>query len=265
MSVPGRYAVVGRPISHSLSPSIHQQFAQQLGISLVYERIEGDALQFEQQVRDFFEAGGKGLNITLPFKERAFALADACTRRCHQAKAANTLWMQDGLLHADNTDGEGLVNDLSRHGALAHKRLLVLGAGGAARGIIGPLLDADIASLVLVNRDISKAAALKRDFPSIQIKTFDLLCPENVFDLIINATSASLTGNPLPLPDFLWQGKPFCYDLSYAKTGPTAFVASARKHGCPATDGLGMLVEQAAEAFKIWHGIKPDVAKFSFS
>ncbi|MGQ3891490.1 shikimate dehydrogenase [Legionella sp. CNM-4043-24] len=250
-----RCAVIGRPISHSLSPAIHQQFAGQFGMELVYERIEGHEQGFEQQVRDFFAAGGKGLNITLPFKERAFAMAGLQTPRCRKARAANTLWMENGRLHADNTDGAGLVNDLSRYVALQGRHLLVLGAGGAARGIIGPLLEAGISRLSLTNRDPVKAQALQQDFPVIHLAAFAK--PEPA-DLIINATSAGVTGQALQLPEHLWASRPFCYDLSYSKTGSTPFVDSAKRHGCQAMDGLGMLIEQAAAAFYIWHGKKPD-------
>jgi len=260
MTNSARYAVIGQPISHSLSPIIHQQFAAQFGIALTYDRIEGDENRFDDQVIAFFKAGGQGLNITLPFKERAFAMAEVSTKRCQQAKAANTLWMQNGRLHADNTDGVGLMNDLNRYVSLDNKYVIILGAGGAARGIIGPLLDAKIANLTVINRDQSKALALQQDFPSIQIATWETLART---DLLINATSAGLSGKPLAIPDRLWQSKPVCYDLSYAKTGATAFVAMAKQQGCIALNGLGMLIEQAAEAFKIWHGIKPDVTKIS--
>lgn len=253
-----RYAVMGHPVEHSLSPMIHQHFARQLGIDLVYERILGEDAGFEQQVLDFFQSDGRGLNITLPFKERAFAMATVASERARKARSANTLWWQDGALHADNTDGAGLVRDLGRYRPLVNQSLLILGAGGAARGIIAPLLAAEVASVTLMNRDPRRAQALQADFPDIRTAAWLQTAGELVFDLIINATSSSLTGEPLLLTRELGHYKAFCYDLSYDLDNATPFVASARAQDCPAVDGLGMLVEQAAEAFAIWHGIQPD-------
>lgn len=252
-----RFAVIGKPVSHSLSPVIHASFAKQTGICLHYERMEGDEAGFEQQVAAFFAEGGRGLNITLPFKQRAFAMAAVTTQRCAEACAANTLWMKEGVLHADNTDGVGLIRDLHRHQSLSDQNILLLGAGGAARGIIGPLLAAGINKLFLVNRDERKAQALQQVFASIHPTSLERLQGQ-VITLIINATAASLTDNPLLLPVFLWESRPFCYDLAYCMSEPTSFVATALAEGCQACDGLGMLVEQAAEAFYIWHGIRPD-------
>lgn len=250
------YAVIGHPVGHSLSPLIHQEFAKQAGISLQYGKIEGDASNFEKQVADFFYRGGQGLNVTLPFKERAFAMADKATKRCRQAKAANTLWMMNERLQADNTDGIGLVRDLLRYTCLQGRKMLVLGAGGAARGIIPPLLDAAPERLVVANRSLSRAEGLKKDFPAIDIQPLD----ELDFDaqIVINATAVSLAKENIPFSPALFFERPFCYDLAYSASGLTAFVAHARTLGCQAVDGLGMLVEQAAEAFKIWHGLRPD-------
>lgn len=253
------FAVIGNPIAHSLSPFIHQRFAEQLGIKLVYEKIQIiDEALFEKQVNDFFEQGGKGLNVTLPFKQKAFAIAALKTPRCSEAKAANTLWYAESKLHADNTDGIGLISDLSRHVELAGKRLLLLGAGGAARGIIGPLLAAGITDLVLVNRDKEKATNLQKDFNSIKCASLSEL--KTGFDLIINATSASLSAEQIILPKLILKPTTLCYDLAYSRTGPTSFVEWATAQGLSAYDGLGMLVEQAAEAFYIWHGLRPDAA-----
>jgi shikimate dehydrogenase len=252
-----RYAVMGNPIAHSLSPLIHQQFAQQSQINLSYEKIEIDLASFEQQVLQFFAQGGKGLNITLPCKQRAFAMANVVTNRCAQAQAANTLWMHAGKLHADNTDGVGLMRDLRRHLELADKRILLLGAGGAARGILAPLIAAKPAILTLANRSLDKAMALQKEFPQITT-TCSYTSLDQPFDIIINATSASLTAQNLALPAMVTMEKPFCYDLAYSQKGMTPFVAWAHSQHCNAIDGLGMLVEQAAEAFFIWHQIMPE-------
>ncbi len=254
-----KYAVMGNPISHSLSPVIHQLFAKQTGVTLNYEKIQIDINQFEQQVTDFFAQGGKGLNITLPCKQRAFAMSAEVTPRCLEARAANTLWIQAGLLYADNTDGVGLLRDLSRHINLTGKHVLLFGAGGAARGVLASLLAAGPAQLTIVNRTLENARALQRDFPQTQYCALRDLEGKS-YDVIINATSASLDDKSLALPESLMAAKPFCYDLAYNKSKPTTFVAWAKARGCMAVDGLGMLVEQAAEAFIIWHGIMPNTA-----
>ncbi len=257
------YAVMGYPVAHSLSPIIHQLFAEQTGRALAYNKIQIDLSLFEQQVGDFFNQGGKGLNITLPCKQRAFAMSEQRSRRCMQAQAANTLWMQAGRLHADNTDGVGLLRDIGHYVELAGKKIVLLGAGGAARGVLGPLLDAHPLKLTIANRTSEKAQALHLDFPETSCQTFiDLAAyaEEYSYDVIINATSASLAGDGLTLPPTLMATKPFCYDLAYNKTEATPFVAWARSIGCDAVDGLGMLIEQAAEAFFIWHGVMPDTA-----
>jgi len=251
-----RFAVLGNPIAHSLSPLIHQEFAKQTGVQLVYEKIQVTGEQFEEQVASFFNQGGRGLNITLPFKQKAFAMAACRTSRCQQAKAANTLWMHAGQLHADNTDGVGFIRDLAKYQDLLGKHVLLLGAGGAARGIIGPLLAAGITDLAVVNRTKEKAQALQADFPTIQCYRLEAL--KDSYEVIINATSASLTEKTLNLPAFILQSTSFCYDLAYSLKSATPFVAWAQAQGARATDGLGMLVEQAAEAFFIWHGIKPN-------
>jgi shikimate dehydrogenase len=253
-----RCAVVGNPVAHSLSPQIHQHFAAQAGLSLAYEKIQGDNQHFESQVWAFFNKGGRGLNITLPFKTRAFAMARVLTPRCALAKAANTLWMEAGLLHADNTDGIGLIRDLVRYIDLTNKKILLLGAGGAARGVLGPLLAASIKELTLVNRTMEKAHALANDFPQIICCSLEEL--HKPFDAIINATSTGLTDDEVTLPLALLQKNTLCYDLAYS-SGKTPFVHFALKQGCIAVDGLGMLVEQAAEAFAIWHGFTPETSE----
>jgi shikimate dehydrogenase len=250
-----RCAVIGNPIAHSLSPMIHDYFAKEASISLVYQKILGCHHDFERQTMDFFLQEGKGLNVTLPFKQRAFALAQQASEACQSSSAANTLWMKEGLLYADNTDGIGFIRDLVRFVAIQGKRVLILGAGGAARGILAPLLEKKPQSLILANRHGEKAKTLAMDFHGIQWTSFEHLAYE--VDLIINATSAHLTGDSLTLPKDIFVNKPFCYDLSYQRSADTAFVKQAKKAGCNAADGMGMLVEQAAESFYLWHGIRP--------
>jgi shikimate dehydrogenase len=249
------FAVIGNPIAHSLSPFIHHYFARQSQELLVYEKVLGDTQLFEQQVADFFREKGKGLNITLPFKQRAFALAQVATQRSQRAQAANTLWMHNNQIHADNTDGIGLIQDITRYLSLEGKNILIVGAGGAARGIILPLLELNPALVTVTNRTKDKLDALQFDFPAISV--IPLAALSGCFDVVINATSVSLTHNTLELPVALMKQKPFCYDLAYALKKPTSFVHQAQTFDCHAVDGLGMLVEQAAESFYIWHGIKP--------
>ncbi len=243
-----RFAVVGNPIDHSLSPVIHHHFATQTQINLTYEKIKAEASSFVEQVSNFFEQNGKGLNITLPFKQRAYSLAQEHSERCKRAGAANTLWMKDNLLHADNTDGIGLIRDLSRHVSLAGKRVLILGAGGAARGIIHPLLEKNLAELVVANRTLVNTLGT----PCVRPQEIT-----GVFDLIINATSISTIEDFNLFPTSCFSQQPFCYDLSYKHQKTTPFVQYVKGLDCPAIDGLGMLVKQAAESFFIWHGIMP--------
>jgi shikimate dehydrogenase len=250
-----RFAVIGTPISHSLSPIIHQLFAEQTGIQLAYEKILGEDSIFEQQVADFFAHSGKGLNVTLPYKQRAFALADQKTPRCALAKAANTLWLAENKLYADNTDGIGLLRDLNRYLELKNIKILILGAGGAARGIIPTLLNERSLQITITNRTLEKALAIQKEFPELHCSSLDNL--HDSFDLIINATSASLQGGDLGIPERLLKSKPFAYDLAYNKQQHTPFVEFCLNLGCSAVDGLGMLVEQAAEAFSIWNGRMP--------
>lgn len=250
-----RFAVIGNPIEHSLSPLIHQQFGQQTQIALTYEKIRGIDSEFENQVRHFFKSGGQGLNVTLPYKVSAFAMADVVTQRCKLAGAANTLWVKDQQLYADNTDGVGLIRDLNRYLSLCDKAILILGAGGAVRGIINPLLESKPSTLTVANRSLEKITALRNDFPELQYRTLESLLGE--FGLIINATSANLSSHPLILSEKLLEVRPFCYDLAYHVQNDTQFIQYAKENKCEAVDGLGMLVEQAAEAFYIWNGILP--------
>lgn len=251
-------AVIGMPIGHSLSPLIHQTFARQVQLPLDYEKILGDEGSFEQQVSAFFAAKGIGLNVTLPFKQRAFVMASMRSARCQKAGAANTLLVnKEGRLYADNTDGIGFLRDLSRYRTLsAHSRILVLGAGGAARGIIHPLLDMSV-QLTVANRGQDALQRVHQTAPQIQTQSLDNL--SGTFDVIINATSAGVLGESIAVPEAIMSPLPFCYDLAYQRNKETPFVAYARRLGCPAVDGLGMLVEQAAESFYLWHGVRPEV------
>jgi len=259
-----RYAVMGNPIKHSKSPQIHQLFAKATGQTLSYETILVEKNDFPAAVTRFFQAGGKGLNITLPFKEEAWHLAECRTERAELAGAVNTLSFKDGSIHGDNTDGAGLVTDILNncHGQLRDKRILVVGAGGAVRGVLLPLLKEQPSALHLVNRTASKAALLAEHFQSygtLRGGGFESL-DNHAYDWIINGSSASLTGDVPPLPDTVINHQTWCYDLMYgAETTP--FNAWAQQHGAANVfDGLGMLVEQAAEAFYLWRGLRPQTA-----
>lgn len=258
-----RYAVLGHPIKHSKSPRIHQIFAEQTGQNLSYSAQEVLPEHFQDAVTEFFAQGGKGLNCTVPLKELAWAFASQKTPRAQLSKAVNTLKLeQDGSILGDNTDGIGLVTDLTlNHGiALADKRVLILGAGGASRGIIGPLLEQKPQSLIVANRTIDKALGLAEEFQTIAPVAgcgFAELAGQQ-FDLILNATSASLSSELPPLPPALLAENGVCYDLAYGNE-PTPFVRWGRdQHAIKSLDGLGMLVEQAAEAFFIWRGVRPE-------
>ena len=257
-----RYAVFGHPIKHSKSPRIHKIFAEQTGQILEYSAQDVPAGHFSEAAAQFFAGGGKGLNCTVPLKELAWAYVDVKTERARTAKAVNTLALQaDGSLLGDNTDGIGLVTDLTvNHGiALAGSRILILGAGGASRGIITPILGQSPATIAIANRTIAKAIQLAAEFQgkgSIEGCGFDDLKSKQ-FDLIINATSSSLSGQLPPLPDGLLAKNGVCYDLAYSNE-PTVFVRwGLDNQAQKSLDGLGMLVEQAAEAFFIWRGIRP--------
>ncbi len=257
-----RYAVLGHPIKHSKSPRIHKLFAEQTGQALVYEAHEVPAEQFSSAVETFFANGGKGLNCTIPLKELAWAFAEHKTERAQLAKAVNTLALQpDGSILGDNTDGVGLITDLIyNHGIkLAERKVLILGAGGATRGIIKPLFEQSIKSIVIANRTLEKAIDLETEFvnfgPIIGCG-FEALNNQQ-FDLIINATSTSLTGQLPPLPANILAENGVCYDLAYSNC-PTPFVRWGQENkALKSLDGFGMLVEQAAEAFFIWRGVRP--------
>jgi shikimate dehydrogenase len=252
-----RYAVIGHPVAHSKSPWIHAEFARACGQDIEYARIEAPIEGFEAAVEAFRSAGGQGLNVTLPFKEQAFRYCgNRVSARAKVAGAANTLDFKAGC-SADNTDGVGLVRDLSVNlaFALAGRRVLLIGAGGAARGVAGALLEAGAALLVIANRTASKAAALAQRFPGARASGFAALAGES-FDLAINATSAGLAGESPELPRGLLRTGVLAYDMVYGQDTP--FLASARAAGARACDGTGMLVEQAAESFFLWRGVRPD-------
>ena len=266
MTAPDRYAVFGQPIKHSKSPRIHQLFAEQTGQDLQYSAQEVVAEQFAETAKTFFAQGGKGLNCTVPLKELAWNFATLKTERAELAKAVNTLAAQsDGSVLGDNTDGCGLVTDLLvNHGiSVSGKRILLLGAGGASRGVLLPLLEQCPACLVIANRTTAKAMDLAAEFAHKGVISgcgFADLIDDEAFDVILNATSASLTGQLPPLPDTLLAKQGVCYDLAYGNE-PTAFVRWGLEHqATKSLDGLGMLVEQAAEAFFIWRGVRPETA-----
>lgn len=253
-----RFGVMGRPIAHSLSPLIHTEFSRISGIALSYEAILVAEGGLSAAVFAFFQNGGHGLNITQPFKEEAYKLCQWHSKRAKQAMAVNTLWMKAGQLCGDNTDGVGLVRDLSRYQPLLGQRILILGAGGAVRGILGPLFSQLPTSVALANRSFLRAERLSDLFPRLQIFPLDAILGE--FDVLIYASSAALTHQTLILPDALIKPGLFCYDLSYKLKGDTPFVAFAKSKGARAVDGLGMLIEQAAAAFERWHGLRPNTA-----
>lgn len=265
MSAPDRYAVIGHPVAHSRSPFIHERFARQTGQDLTYERIETGPSSFSPAALAFFAEGGRGLNVTMPFKPEAARLCTELTPRAQRAGAVNTLHLlPDGTLAGDNTDGTGLVRDLldNQGLAVAGRRVLLLGAGGAARGVLAPLLELQPRALVVANRSAERAHELARLFADagpVSGCDFGGLGNEP-FDLLVNATSASLAGEALPLPPTVAEAHSFCYDMAYGAED-TPFMRWAQARGCTRSAmGLGMLVEQAAEAFLFWRGVRPDTA-----
>ncbi len=259
---PDAYGVMGNPIGHSRSPQIHDQFAKQTKQRLSYEAILVELGGLEQAVGNFQGSGGKGLNITVPFKEDAFRLVDELSLRAKRAQAVNTIKIsEDGSLLGENTDGVGLVRDLvdNLEFALEGKNILVLGAGGAVRGVLAPLLSKNTAKITIANRTVSRAEALSisfGDLGAVMASGFERLA--GPFDLIINGTAASLAGELPPLPDGLVSADTLCYDMMYSAE-PTPFMVWGRAQGAErVSDGLGMLVEQAAESFKIWRGVEPE-------
>ena len=269
-SAPDRYAVAGNPIAHSRSPLIHTQFAQQTGQAMVYERLLCPLDDFPATLTDFVNAGAKGCNVTVPFKFEAFEMAARRTPRAELAQAANTLRFDvatEGGWLADNTDGVGLVRDITVNAgvALAGARVLLLGAGGASAGVLGPLIEARPAEIVVANRTVDKAQVLvdrHADWArqhGVTLSARSLSEPGRAYDVFINGTAASLSGGGIPVdPEVLRPGS-LALDMMY---GPAAqaFLDWAHTHGAIARDGLGMLVEQAAESFALWRGVRPDTA-----
>jgi shikimate dehydrogenase len=266
MNNPDQYAVFGHPVNHSKSPRIHQLFAQQTEQNLVYKAQDVPAKSFNHTIDTFFtQGGGKGINCTVPLKELAYQRADSLSKRAQFSKAVNTLVLQeDGTLYGDNTDGIGLVTDLSDNHSipLQNSRVLILGAGGASRGIIEPLMKKSPACLVIANRTVEKAITLRNEFSQLGDISgcgYDQLKGKE-FDLILNATSASLTGKMPNITKSILAKNACCYDLAYSNQ-QTTFVKWGVANGAQKNlDGLGMLVEQAAEAFYIWRGVRPETS-----
>lgn len=259
------YAVFGNPIEHSLSPLIHSSFAAQTGDDIDYQRQLIPVDNFKAAVQKFFSEGGRGLNITVPFKLEAFELADKLTARADVAGAVNTLYLQDGVLLGDNTDGIGLCNDLQQNlgWRLPGSRVLVLGAGGAVRGVLSPLIDSKPLELVIANRTLAKAEMLVEQFTgkvskqNVALKAMAFSSVKQPFDLVINGTSAGLDNKLPDVPVQAIEGSR-CYDMVYGAE-PTTFNKWALANGAKkVADGLGMLVEQAAESFYIWRGKRPE-------
>jgi shikimate dehydrogenase len=262
-----RYAVVGNPIAHSLSPQIHASFAQQTGQALSYQAIELPLNSFTAGILNLQQQGFCGVNVTVPFKREAWELCNHKSRPAQDAGAVNTLtFLPDGNIDGDNTDGVGLVRDLvdNLKVTIKGRSVLVLGAGGAVRGVLGPILAQSPEGLTIANRTLEKAIELTRDFGeqgNLEAVAYDALGTEK-FDLIINGTAAGLSNEVPPLPDTVIGDNAICYDMMYSVSTATAFVDWAHSHGATkAFDGIGMLVEQAAEAFARWRNIRPSTAE----
>jgi shikimate dehydrogenase len=264
--VTDHYAVIGNPVAHSQSPRIHALFARAVGHDTDYVRILGTPGRFADDVTRFREAGGRGLNVTAPFKLDAFSLATERTSRATQAAAVNMLMFDDGRIIGDNTDGVGLVRDIHRQGfTIEHKRVLLLGAGGAARGVVQPLLEERPACVAIANRTAEKAQALAARFSTLAGR-IDIRgggmgeFGGEAFDLVVNATSAGLDRGVVALPANVFAPGALAYDMMYGEAS-RAFLAYAMSRGAArSADGLGMLVEQAAEAFFLWRGVRPATA-----
>lgn len=261
-----KYAVIGNPVAHSKSPLIHAGFARQTGQDICYERLPAPLDAFEPAVRRFFAEGGKGLNVTLPFKRQAWEITEP-RDYARNAVAVNTIKLEDGRLLGYNTDGIGLLRDLKDNlrCPVQGKRVLLMGAGGAVYGVMEPLLREQPRQLVVVNRTLEKALSLVghfRTLDGIAPRAFSALAYPDLggaqFDLVINATSAGLSDAMPPLPQNVFAPDALAYDMVYGKTTP--FMAFAHAHGARTADGTGMLVEQAAESFHIWRGVRPDTA-----
>lgn len=256
-----RFALFGSPVAHSLSPFIHQAFAKSVGSSLTYDRILTQQGQLKEKLQQFRDQGGFGANVTVPLKQEAVELCDKLTQAAEKAAAVNTLYWEGDSLCGDNTDGEGFVRDLTHNLAydLQNKRILILGAGGAARGILHPLLSLGVQAIIIVNRTAQKAHLLSKSDARIKSYDYELLqnTSEAPFDFVINATSCSLQNLMVPLAP-KWIEGVIAIDLAYQKNQKTIFQQWAMQHHAKQSyDGIGMLVEQAALAFKRWHGVEP--------
>ena len=262
------YCVMGNPVEHSRSPWIHSRFAALTGQNLQYTRQLVPLDGFAQAVRAFAQAGGRGCNVTVPFKLEAAQCATTCSERVQLAAAANTLVFQDGAIHADNTDGLGLVADIQRNAGvpLAGCDVLLVGAGGAAAGVLGPLLHEAPRSVAVVNRTAARAQALVQAHTPLatlqktELLALDMQALERDFDIIINATASSLAGAGVPVPAHVLRPGSLAYDMMYGAAAQP-FLDWAARHGAQPRDGLGMLVEQAAEAFALWRGVRPPSAQ----
>lgn len=262
-----RFAVFGNPIHHSYSPKMHHLFAQQCGLKdFLYEKVLVQEEDFEKTVHEFFAQGGKGLNITVPFKLKAFELArHHLTPRAQAAGAVNTLWVENGDIYGDNTDGIGLVKDIQRLGVSLQQSILLIGAGGASRGVILPLIEAGCTHLHIVNRTASKAIALLGNFkhlPNIELSASGFETLNGQWDIIINASASSLANNSLPIENRIFQQAQLAYDMLYTADAKTTFLQQAQSAGVKqCADGLGMLVYQGAESFEIWNHLHPQAEK----
>ena len=260
MSNTDKYAVLGNPIEHSMSPLLHEFFAEKTSQDLTYGRILVETGTFEKTVRDFFKSGGRGCNVTVPCKLDAYNLADSLSDYAKAAGAVNTLKvMEDGAIYGDNTDGRGLVYDLKRLSCpLAGARILIIGAGGAAKGILLPIINEDPKEIVIANRTVAKAQSLASVYPQkVKGCGFDEI--EGSFDLIINASSSSLSGDVPPIKDEIIAKAKAVYDLMYSKTARTPFTEKALSLNVQnVNDGFGMLIGQAILSFELWRGVKPD-------
>lgn len=259
-----RYAVIGHPVEHSRSPEIHAMFAQSTGQDLVYERLLAPLGAFRATVDAFIASGARGANVTVPFKRDAYQYATELTDRARVAGAVNTLAFGAGRVKGDNTDGVGLLRDITSnlHVEVSGARVLVLGAGGAARGIVGPLLEARPATLAISNRTVLRAEGLAESFAhqGVVSTLTAVELSKHRFDIVINATAASLSAELPAIPPDCFAAGALAYELMYGK-GATPFMNLATRAGARSVDGLGMLVEQAAEAFFVWRGVRPETAQ----
>ncbi len=262
MSKSDQYAVIGNPIAHSKSPDIHTLFAMQTKQNIQYRRLLAPLDGFKETVEQFIANNGKGMNVTVPFKLEAFDLATSLTPRAQAAGAVNTLKFENGMILGDNTDGKGLMVDIIENAkfSIAGSRVLLLGAGGAARGVIQPLFEQKPARLMIANRSVERAEELAEIFANagkIDVSSYSALGDE--FDIVINATSAGLSGEMPPVPEMVFAKSSLAIDMVYAAQ-LTPFLQFAQKQGAKVRDGFGMLVEQAAESFFVWRGVYPDTA-----